>query len=99
MNLFKDINKEITQQRLEESTILEMDDVTSLSTSQMDDLVDYVLDMQAQGEKDGGVTDSQELAGQALEDIPGIDTADKQTRFKIVKQIENGVAAKQKKAK
>ena len=69
MNLFKDINKEITQQRLEESTILEMDDVTSLSASQIDDLVDYVLDQQVKGEKDGGVTDPQELAGQALEDV------------------------------
>lgn len=96
MNLFKEINKDVTQQRIVESNLMEMDDIQSLSASQIGDLVDYVIDQAAKGEKDGGVTDPQELAGQALEDVPGMDTADKQTRFKIVKQIERGVAAKQK---
>jgi len=95
MTLFKDVHKTATQQNIEDQKLMEMNNMTSLSASQIDDLVDYVLDQQVKGEKDGGVTDPQELAGQALEDVPGMDTADKQTRFKIVKQIENGVAAKQ----
>lgn len=96
MSLFKEINKDVTQKRIVESNMMEMEDMQSLSASQIADLVDYVIDQQAKGEKDGGVTDPQELAGQALEDVPGMETANKQTRVKIVKQIESGVAAKQK---
>ena len=89
MSLFKEINAELSTH---EDKVAILENVSSLTASQIDDLVDYVIDMQ----KKGDVTDPQELAYTALEDIPGMETADKATKGNIVGNIEAGVAKRNK---
>lgn len=92
MGIFKEIIQEVSHNERDNTTIIE--NVESLSTNEIDRLVDYVIDEIKQGEENGGVTDKQELAHQALENVPGLETANDATIGAAIKKIEDGVAAK-----
>ena len=93
MGILKELNEALTERDPFEQAIYEMD--MSLSNDQLIRIADHAMSEIAKGEKDGGVTDPQEVISMAFEDVE-VDDAD---RTKYIKQVEAIVAKRLKAAK
>lgn len=84
MSLLKEINDNVSHA---EARDLVVEDVESLTPAEMGKLVRYVIDQQ----KNGSNEDAGELAGQALENIPGMESASEKEISSVIATVERAV--------
>lgn len=84
MSLFKEINAGLANAEAKDMVI---ESVNSLTPAEVAKVVRYVIDQQKQGSKE----DAGELAGQALENIPGMETANEKELSDVIATVERAV--------
>lgn len=92
MGILKDLNETIVERDPYEQAIYEMD--MSLDNAQLERIADHAVSEINKAEKDGGVTDPQEVISMAFEDMPEVTGS---ARVKYIKQIEGLIAKRLKK--
>jgi len=83
MKLFNEINANIAQHQ----DRLVTENLSDLSAAEIGKIVRYVIQQQKDGSKDG----AGELAGQALENIPGMEGASEKELSSVISTVERAV--------